>query len=165
MRTLTIFSCMFILFVSSCNSQCTNDHSIKQSGIEEKARADSANTLPDKNTISTDSIFMSANQSRIDIAKDSTITVVIHNNTDTQITTGLRYKIEFLNNGKWERCEFSEAIVTNLILAIIDAQTQKDFIIYLYPQYHRYEPGKYRIVKNVAYKDEEIEVFAYFEIS
>lgn len=76
------------------------------------------------------------------------VDVTIQNNTSINIYTNLDYSIEYYNGTEWNKLPLD--IVYFLIRVTILPQESKGFSIYLHPEQHKYQQGKYRVCKTVS---------------
>lgn len=97
------------------------------------------------------------------------IFVRMYNYSSDTLLTGLSYKVEFFDNGKWIMVSPPKNVGWEDIGYILYPFIARDFPVLLFPDRHTYRPGTYRIVKSPSARNRsgpyrKMEVSAEFEI-
>lgn len=75
------------------------------------------------------------------------IFVRMYNYSSDTLLTGLNYKVEFLDNGKWVMVSPPKNVGQEDIGYMLNPFIARDFPILLFSDQHTYRPGKYRVSK------------------
>ncbi len=100
-------------------------------------------------------------------SSDSKIALVINNNCSFSVTYSNDYTLEFYNAQKnqWENIVYKDInIVFDLIAIELNGHSSDTMAIFLYPQYHKFIPGKYKVRKNITVENEKLDLEAEFFI-
>lgn len=98
-------------------------------------------------------------------SNDSKITLVIGNNCSSSVIYGYDYSLEYYNaqKGQWEEIVYKDVnIVFDLIAIELNPHASDTLDICLYPKYHKFIPGMYRVVKEFKIENKEIVLKADF---
>ena len=105
------------------------------------------------------------------IADNSKIGMTIANSTDTAFTYGPDYYIEYYHQGKWKEPKLKPKADTSYaweaVLLNIRPHTRKESWMGFFTRKHVYQPGKYRVRKEVtnAQTRQKRMLYAEFEIT
>ncbi|MFD2593854.1 immunoglobulin-like domain-containing protein [Sphingobacterium griseoflavum] len=133
-----IIAIISITLVSSCNQSKIKD----QSGNEQEVKDTVEKTV---------SLSMKPNVFRLSHMPD-TVTVVMSNNTDDTIMTGLHYKIENLAHNEWKEISPKDIMFNDLGWQLKPTDSG-NFEKNLFKDQINYEAGRYRIVKYYVKSD------------
>ncbi len=151
---LLLFIMLFI--ISGCGKSYKND-----SGRDNKK--DMVNSI-EQDALQGDTQMKVTMISKHDTYPISTkkVGIMITNNTSVEYQTGDAYIVEQFDGSLWKKVSLEFAYHDALITLL--PQEARDFDIYLYPEQYDYEPGKYRIRKEVWSKDQKFEVTCEFNL-
>ena len=76
--------------------------------------------------------------------------VVIANNTNKYVRTGLEFFVDFSEDNSWKRLNINEGVIIHLIAYDIKDFTTREFEINFKSTPYNFKPGKYRITKAVT---------------
>lgn len=150
MRKL-IFSGMFILLVSliiGCQNKKNNNEVQQANETVLTAKVDTT-------------VIMTGMPDFLNSASD-TIKVSIINNTNQETTTGEYYTIEKYDGEAWQQVPLELAFID--IAYILRAGESREFNIFLHPEMHKYEAGKYRVAKNASTESNNYKLYYEFEL-
>lgn len=97
-------------------------------------------------SIDTDKVTIEVDESTI---TPTSISIIITNNNENELTYGEEYKVQKNNNGKWENLEYLPNTIWNAMAYITKGNSQTTKKLNLEHTYGELSKGIYRIVKSV----------------
>ncbi len=94
------------------------------------------------------------------------VELTLTNSTGDTIQFGAGYSVERLDpaTGAWEKISFFNSVAVIAIMYMLPAGASQTYDIQLFPNQVSYEPGSYRIRKNIFIGEENREFHAQFEL-
>ncbi|MVT12121.1 immunoglobulin-like domain-containing protein [Chitinophaga tropicalis] len=90
--------------------------------------------------------------------------LTITNNAAEEITFGDPYRVEYSNNGNWEKVTLFDSVSFTAMAHGLAPGKSQEFSINLQPMPYDYKPGQYRILKDAQAGEKKIQLTAIFSV-